>query len=444
MNVERFAQCRALCIGGIAVVVLLTQLGCRDTRREEAHITGMPTVYVDSAAGGRIREFGTSFSDMDLGAISPTAIAAAAASQHMDVVDYEASFFTPSSATANVKEHNDVQLLIKRGSAAGSNGYGRTIEIFTQYPYPTVFTDWAFVAELFYFGAKTDVPIGIPDRITCIYLKGADQTYAVMMTARKAGGCASSIPAASGSTRPDLDVEPSMTTMPGLPAMARFDWDGADKSSFHIGVTCGDRWCDVAIRGTARSTPHPRFARGAIKGFYDEQFLGVAPTGGVAVPGAALGTIIPEANLDDTTHTRFECTGACNANDGWVTVARVLMTDDSYLDKFNFSRTAPNESNYNSVQLRWKRTGDHWQARVLAADGSIGTKVHAVSYMDHSREPTGLPPAAARWRPLGTDEGMWVRCASGCCEISDALDSFVSTSDLSPSRRVASGQRHTR
>jgi len=54
-----------------------------------------------------------------------------------------------------------------------------------------------------------------------------------------------------------------------------------------------------------------------------------------------------------------------------------------------------------------------WRARMVAADGTDTVLVFN-SFEDHPEDP---PPATARWLWVPTDEGIWVRCASGCCTI---------------------------
>ena len=67
------------------------------------------------------------------------------------------------------------------------------------------------------------------------------------------------------------------------------------------------------------------------------------------------------------------------------------------------------------ITLRKTGPGDaDWEAKLQNPDNGAARTLKFLIRYPHERD---LIPGAARWRFSKTDEGLWVRCAQGCCEV---------------------------
>lgn len=238
------------------------------------------------------------------------------------------------------------------------------------------------------------------------------------------------------------------------PPVARWDWDYA-ANQHYIGIKCGAAWCEVGNPGGFTSSPvRPEFVQAPdaasrrtvrIKGWFDEQYLAIPSVGGWTRPSNILGRIFPDPNLGDLNRG--------DSFDGrWVRVARVSLEVGrarfpsmdprnplGYGDKYNFHLT-DGLDRLNEIELC---AGDRkacrgvprevsdscrdtidppWWARVRGARDRSGDPYH---YVCVKRFPVGdgniRIPGTVRWRWLASDEGGWIRCIQGCCEMSGVL-----------------------
>jgi hypothetical protein len=230
------------------------------------------------------------------------------------------------------------------------------------------------------------------------------------------------------------------------PSVARWEWDATTRRQY-IGIRCGPAWCEVgngvASAPTYASTvpgsgslPQDRFRVLQVKGWYDQQVLAVdAGSGGMATPSTYVGTIIPHPGLERMTEADFA---------DWNTVAWVAIEGSGpnpYETKFNLHATVAGASfdELNRIDLCTGETcacppGASGCVEVPTActkhDGSpsdgvwkamITNPVNQRSVVRcvarYAMDPTLNIPGTVRWRWLADDEGQWMRCPLGCCEL---------------------------
>lgn len=235
------------------------------------------------------------------------------------------------------------------------------------------------------------------------------------------------------------------------PPVARWDWDFDSKQPY-IGMRCGPNWCEIGNpRGFTPSQAHsslvevptdPKSRRTVeIKGWYDEQYLATRRRG-MLEPTAIVGTIFPDTMLGpehDATRSFSRFTRVARValrEDLSVRREADLMAGDAqaYADKFNFDLTPGRTLNEIFVcRGSWEACGiprdsvpedsphdygpkcrdstDAWWARI--DNTSRESRFYCIK-----RHTAGLdPPGTVRWRWLLHDEGEWVRCIRGCCEV---------------------------
>lgn len=260
-------------------------------------------------------------------------------------------------------------------------------------------------------------------------------------------------------------------TAPGLmlkddyPPVARWDWDFNAKEHY-IGIKCGAAWCEVGnLDGFEQSKAHPeaaefplnRFSRRSveIKGWYDEQYLAVYEMNEL-VPSNILGTFFPDKDLgsDD-----IDQDGVDDEDDfrTWNRVARVAIEAPAspteldlralqvYDDKFGFVRTELGEQ-LNEIWLcdaslteggcpevpavvpaaclnaPGQVDGRRWWARIRSANDPPDVFRKYVCIIGRRAEDQTLYiPGTVRWRWALQDEGGWIRCEQGCCEMPGGL-----------------------
>jgi hypothetical protein len=124
----------------------------------------------------------------------------------------------------------------------------------------------------------------------------------------------------------------------------------------------------------------------------------------------------------------------------WREVATVEMDehDPDYAAKFKFGRTGPlgvpkiadvhtiflctgERCNVPDLECRPSETREQWWAKIVSSEGEV--MYRCVIRRDHSDLRPQLRrlgieiPGTVRWRWRIDDEGLWVRCGYGCCEI---------------------------
>ena len=264
-------------------------------------------------------------------------------------------------------------------------------------------------------------PLRIEKGISCLYLYSLNAVWQARIVPVKSDqACLQPMdPAGPGA---DLRVD-VLAGAPGIdiPPVARWDWDVA-VGQHYIGIRCGTRWCEVynPSQPSLKSSASYQGSRlVAAKGWYDEQYLAV-PQGPDLVPGAALGTIFPVGDLAGAVEANFDKI--------WRQVALVSLSSASaeYKAKFNFV-VGPAPHGQSAISLcrgdvqsclpaaatvnECDNQSDPWWAKIVSG---AETRYRCVIRRQH---PGVSIPGAARWRWKVEDEGGWVRCPNGCCEI---------------------------
>lgn len=286
-------------------------------------------------------------------------------------------------------------------------------------------------------------PLGIRAGLNCLYMYSPSPNVlqARMAPASFPADCLE--PLEGKVTGPVLQVRIDRDAGPPqeVPAVARWDGDfEGGRASHHIGIRCGDFWCEIGREGFRSA---PARDRGIVsdrrikpsmslpsgedrvrvvrnRGYYDEQLLAVKGQGGLHV-GTVVATLAPHPDLGTIT-------GEDDFTAGWVPVATAYLPQEvpGYETKQNLTQGV------NEISLRKASrstliaegatidstcmvTGDdsNWWIMVRAAR-SKREIVYCGSRFSHEGRIVGLP-AAVRWQWLENDEKTWFPCGGGCC-----------------------------
>ena len=226
-----------------------------------------------------------------------------------------------------------------------------------------------------------------------------------------------------------------------FPKAARWDWDSV-RTQHYIGTRCGAAWCEVgdfdfvSSKDRAERFGHPSAGSPVklrrsfyVKGWYDEQELAIRD-GASVVPSGIWGVIVPDSMLEAYSESDFQ---------GWARAAEVALTVpegvavNPYQGKYNFTHTDDPISRPNRIYLCKVQAGaacelsnpdipktcegdgdEAWRARIINALGEVAYR--CVKRCDYTGQGFDVP-GTARWRWLKDDEGAWMRCLQGCCEL---------------------------
>jgi hypothetical protein len=283
-------------------------------------------------------------------------------------------------------------------------------------------------------------PLGITTGRNCLYVwhyLTPGPTPTEVWTARMVPkpGATSCPDATVGALAPGTELKVKRTQVAGFtdlsdyPPVARWDWDGTNHLQY-VGIACGAAWCEVYkdVLEPSPSLPAPadlpREVRRVrlIKGWYDQQFLATTDAGGKLVPSSVMGTIMPDPALGEFDDAKFSASSYVQVAE--VVLSSIIKNDQvlkRYEKKFNFNKSTFDHPG--TISLQGDVTTNNWKAKVkqrkLFMDVNKGRNVIRRTAM----LPTGYKvPGVARWRWMKTDEGTWIRCSVGCCEMSDDTD----------------------
>jgi hypothetical protein len=218
-------------------------------------------------------------------------------------------------------------------------------------------------------------------------------------------------------------VEKPQNATRDIPTAATFFWypRGALKWDHPlIGVKCPGGWCFI---GNEVGVPNWS-ANGQTKsrctsedettdcvdvfGFHDEQRLAVsAGANGKKKLGDSWGLILPDKDLASKDIPAFDASE--------VTVATIRIWGSDYVKSFTLPAKA-------QLRMKLRHSGalpnDGWTASVEAKlDGSSAWTVLKTGLAVTREAHTDPVIGAARWEWDPNDEGVWVRCAAGCCRV---------------------------
>lgn len=365
-------------------------------------------------------------------------------------LEVEGEVLSVPAEIQNVPEFHDCQRFLVLDPATNALRYDSLFAIFAWNNLPQLSgmlgelaedgsPDAVAAAEIY---AENDYDtLGIEDGFNCLYLwKDGNDWHAKMVAyGTNEQDCTAPVD-------PDQLAGESLVVQPRpqgpftnpvhYPPVARWGWDATNQIQY-VEIACFPRWCEVGPEGFEASDPRVDFSDPTaslqerrvfeIKGWYDEQRLATLSfTSGLPVPTDLVGTFIPDPALGDLSASDFP-------EGTWVPAARVALSGTNsaalaaYKAKFNLDPTTPGQ--LNEIQL-CRGTQDEcavsgnvasgtcpgsvqpWWARVVAVDGSELYKCVT------RRVPGSVNvPGTARWRWLADDEGGWMRCINGCCEV---------------------------
>lgn len=366
-----------------------------------------------------------------------------------------ASLTVPGAIT-QIPEFHDCQRLLTQGES----GYGPTAAIYAS-PIIVTLVDTLLAleqagdslraiaaAEIISDGAYQQ--LGIEMGVNCLYMYTfAAQLHAFMRPVSQESDCAQRLdPTPPQPGWRSLNVKQETAGAPfvleDFPPAARWDFhDQPGPRLQFIGLPCKTNWCLIGHANPQswkqydRPQPgnHGRLSRRVmrIRGWYDEQILGVGPTTGTGpvVPGGVYGTIFPDSLLEGRTEADYQLP----APNQWVAAAEILVHGNlpAYKKKFNLDQTPPPTNGVavsNKLALckgdatRCVPHGapnvrqcpstmpDPWYARITAVGGDV-----AYSCVIRHLHPGFRIPGNARWWWLPQDEGIWSRCPQGCCQV---------------------------
>lgn len=293
-------------------------------------------------------------------------------------------------------------------------------------------------AEIVSWGGTYD-QLGIGPGYNCLYLFDPATPKAFMVKQGLTNDkCATLNTFPTGANVKQLPVR--RTVVPtyaagDYPPVARWDWDHR-KTQQYIGIRCGAAWCEVS-NGDAPLAPSVAYVALSavtatqkrvveIKGWYDEQRLDVG------VPSGIRGNAFPAPGLHTFNLTHF--TG------NWVPVAFISLASPhpKYQQTFNFGSASigpgvtfaaldtvelchgPNCAVPQTPALNctWgSSANDHqWWARIKRAAPGQPPMYKCVTRRGHEGLGDSIP-GTVRWRWMGNDETVWMRCDVGCCEV---------------------------
>jgi hypothetical protein len=317
------------------------------------------------------------------------------------------------------------------------------------------------VATIYAIGNEYD-PLGIKRGLNCLYLSqtAPNGPFQAAIAAIPDGNCDQ--PNYQG---PVTVLDVVRTALPNpdtadYPRAARWQTDSTG-TTYVAGVPCDRAWCEVGPMGFRPAPPLPAAPnastevarRFAIKGWYDEQRLGVLEpdtTPGTprrTVPTQISGLVVPVSQLGRYDQQDY-------ANNDWLPAARIYLrgTSPEYDRKLNAScpdftgavpsgpgslielcmgdsircgippNSMPPAVDERREQMAATQHGvtleTDWWARITRGGGAPAYR--RVTRCPHPGIVTtyGFGVAGtARWRWQANDETVWVRCAEGCCEV---------------------------
>jgi hypothetical protein len=288
-------------------------------------------------------------------------------------------------------------------------------------PVAIIFVDTAAGAEL-PTGYKK---LGLAPLANCVYLHWSGSRFEGYVRPAAIAGT----PCAPLSAPPSGSFVPVTFTTPGnpndVPAVARFH-EGVSHAGPsapaqpQFGVKCADRWCILTPEGSDTLPDihrglHPEKRGWAKRGWGDGQHLAVnlSSADQPLQVGAFEASVVPGPATEFNDSTQFEL-------DTWYHAAtayfRAAPTADEYKNDWAF-RAGENE-----IQIRRRGPPNVWEGRIRKRGGflwycNVFNCWHSLSVERKRHTGVVIPPSARfLWRPI--DEGVWVRCADGCCKVS--------------------------
>jgi hypothetical protein len=271
---------------------------------------------------------------------------------------------------------------------------------------------------------------------TCVYMSRTTSGVSALLTPATESTCAPPEDAyESLMVRVVREKRPNEVVLPSV------RWHSApDGTRLVLGLSCMDDWCAIGEDGAGfeADKANPLFGHNDKNHFspamYDDQLLAIGTAGNLR-PGRMRARVYPHRDLEEVADDEFE--------DEWVPVATIEIQRGNPADFA--SASSQYQGNWdlktsNGADLRpgpldridvWlRRDGERWSGRFKGPKGSFSHRF-VVKRMDpqavtKARETETRtielvrrhgPLGSARWGWSEEDETVWVRCGSGCCEL---------------------------
>jgi hypothetical protein len=274
----------------------------------------------------------------------------------------------------------------------------------------------------------------------CLYLQhhtkfaGLKASFtALMVPADKNLLCPTTPQAAATKTELQVKVErPYSSSDADYPPTTRFI-EGAGGRTL-IGVKCATYWCvvgppgfgDVPASAHANATGIPPKAQANVKGWFDDQVLGVPDGNGkFGIHRKIRASAIPDAGLGSLKVADFIVPIGTQS---YKVVGRTYFPDDppkdsKYVTVFGFSKglnVVAMRAEIHPVSTGNPKPETVWFAQVTDANGHVTNDIPTRRTDHHKFDQLGnlvltSVPATMRWRWFDSDEDLWVECDVGCC-----------------------------
>ncbi len=339
-------------------------------------------------------------------------------------------------------ESNDEQDLILR--EGGQLVYSGTRAIYTTGEADAIDTDAEFETNQFHklafiesVGSQPGYdPLGLPPEtaaiaLHCLYVS-EDRAFLKDLPCDEV-----SYPVGSPPVPATMEVTRTRHPDREVPPVSRWEWSNP-RSQNTIGVRCGKAWCQIALIGFNRTHHEQKDQTGAepsgkqshVLGWYDVQPLGMPSSAGVMEPKGPRALIRPldalERQLNDinapvrdtfltVVEAKLYAGPASNSKyadwglkNGWNELAICHGSQDACE-----AGTVPNES---VCVANTDTDGRRWYVRIKAR-GASDSGVYRCLHFHRDAYGAAEFPSVARWMWLPRDEGIWVRCPQGCCQV---------------------------
>jgi hypothetical protein len=252
------------------------------------------------------------------------------------------------------------------------------------------------------------------DQLYCVFLKVTtdDEWFGAVV---KATGATCAAPAYDIVVRRNA---PSFSAAE-YPVAVRFD---EDKNGPTIGVPCDIGWCEIAddlAANAQKPIDTDNKYTNRVKGWHDEQR--VATKVGGLKPGPSRGSITPIENLASKKNGDFEVMSGDGTYRIGLRVATVM-----------FKGPPPSDVKYTDWQFHngksqlWIRkvAANTYEAQFVqgASENKEPNKTGWLGVYFGGKHEKVTVPGVARWIWSPDDEGVWVACDQGCCEISQGFE----------------------
>jgi hypothetical protein len=201
-----------------------------------------------------------------------------------------------------------------------------------------------------------------------------------------------------------------------------------------IGVRCAAAWCvvgpqgfgDIPAAAHANATGIPAKAQSVVKGWFDDQTLGLPDgTGKFGIHRKIRASAIPDAGLGSLKVADFMVPMGTETYKvvGQTFFPGPLPPDSKYVTVYGFSQgvnVVALRAEFHTASPSNPKADTVWFAQVTDANGHVKNDI-LTRRTDHRKvDPQGnlvlaSIPATMRWRWFDSDEDLWVECDLGCC-----------------------------